>query len=68
MYELPFLILGGLSLLCAILIPIIGLIFCCCRSRGRCGGKLDEGRMPHRPVKRRQGLGVSIGLCCVLMA
>ncbi|XP_074649191.1 prominin-1-A-like [Tubulanus polymorphus] len=38
--EIPVFVIGGFGILAGIVTPIIGMIFCCCRFCGKCGGEL----------------------------
>ncbi|XP_019635555.1 PREDICTED: prominin-1-A-like isoform X1 [Branchiostoma belcheri] len=64
-YEIPFLVVGGLSLLLGLVLPITGLIFCCCRCCcGRCGGRrMDPAKLSNLRVCR--GLVMAGGLLLV---
>ncbi|XP_078587469.1 prominin-1-A-like isoform X2 [Branchiostoma floridae x Branchiostoma japonicum] len=55
-YEIPFIVVGGMSLLLGLLLPITGLIFCCCRCCcGRCGGRrMDPAKLYN--LRGRRGL------------
>ncbi|CAH1258635.1 PROM1 [Branchiostoma lanceolatum] len=64
-YEIPFIVVGGLSLLLALVLPVAGVIFCCCRCCcGHCGGRrMDPARLSNLRVCR--GLVMAGGLLLV---
>ncbi|XP_032240086.2 prominin-1-A [Nematostella vectensis] len=66
-FEAPFAVPSAISLLASLVIPLTGLIFCCCRYFGRCGGKLEEEDMEFSPVKSRHRLSVAIAFCSVFI-
>ena len=41
-YETPVLILCCLGVLFMLIMPIFGIVFCCCRCCGKCGGKMYQ--------------------------
>ncbi|XP_066278413.1 prominin-1-A-like [Branchiostoma lanceolatum] len=64
-YEIPFIVVGGMSLLLALVLPVAGVIFCCCRCCcGRCGGRrMDPARLSNLRVCH--GLVMAGGLLLV---
>jgi len=62
-YEVPMIVLASFSLLAAVVIPIVGLIFCCCRCKGNCGGSIDDTGLKVHPTKERVAYSVGILLC-----
>lgn len=49
-------------------VPIIGIVICCCRSRGRkCCGDLDTVESKHETCKRRSCCVTSFVICTMLM-
>lgn len=66
-YEVPLIALAAFSLLAAIVIPIVGLIFCCCRCKGNCGGNVDDSELKLHPTKERIGYSVGILFCALFL-
>ena len=67
-YEVPFIALASLSLLAALVIPVVGLIFCCCRFLGKCGGHVvDHGEIKRHPTKERIAYSIGIIICVVFL-
>nr|XP_033805908.1 prominin-2 [Geotrypetes seraphini] len=40
-YEAGYVVCAIIAILCLFLMPLAGLIFCICRCRGKCGGRID---------------------------
>ncbi|XP_015756288.1 PREDICTED: prominin-2-like [Acropora digitifera] len=67
-YEVPFIALASLSLLAALVIPVVGLIFCCCRFLGKCGGHVvDHDEIKRHPTKERIAYSIGIIICVVFL-
>lgn len=66
-YEVPLIVLAAFSLLAAIIIPIVGLIFCCCRCKGNCGGNIDDSDLKVHPTKERIAYSAGILLCAFFL-
>lgn len=67
-YEVPFIALASFSLLAALVIPVVGLIFCCCRFVGKCGGHVvDHGEIQRHPTKERIAYSIGIIICIVFL-
>ncbi|CAH3032873.1 unnamed protein product [Pocillopora meandrina] len=66
-YEVPLIVLASLSLIAALVIPIIGLVFCCCRCRGKCGGIIYDDELKQHPAKERIAYSAGILLCASLL-
>ncbi|XP_051820021.1 prominin-1 isoform X3 [Antechinus flavipes] len=75
-YELGFLILAGLGLLFAVLLPLVGLCFCMCRCCNNCGGEMHQRQKKNGDCRRRGfatsllviSLIMSIGVFCAFAA
>ncbi|XP_068695696.1 prominin-1-like [Montipora foliosa] len=66
-YEVPFIVLGSFAILAALIIPIVGVVFCSCRHAGRCGGSsVDDGESEY-PMKERIAYSVGILLCAFFL-
>lgn len=66
-YEVPLIVLASLSLIAALVIPIIGLVFCCCRCRGKCGSIIYDDELKQHPTKERIAYSAGILLCASLL-
>ena len=66
-YEVPLIVLASLSLIAALVIPIIGLVFCCCRCRGKCGGIIYDDELKQHPAKERIAYSAGILLYASLL-
>lgn len=51
-YALGMIIVVGIGVLFIILMPIVGLCFCCCRCCGKCGGDMSQKDSPNNNCKR----------------
>ncbi|XP_067035177.1 prominin-1-A-like isoform X1 [Acropora muricata] len=51
-YALGMIICVGLGFLFIIIMPIVGLCFCCCRCCGNCGGDMSQADKPNNNCKR----------------
>ncbi|XP_074614092.1 prominin-1-A-like isoform X2 [Acropora palmata] len=51
-YALGMAICVGLGFLFIIIMPIVGLCFCCCRCCGNCGGDMSQADKPNNNCKR----------------
>lgn len=51
-YALGMTICVGLGFLFIIIMPIVGLCFCCCRCCGNCGGDMSQADKPNNNCKR----------------
>ena len=65
-YEVPLIVLAALSLVSALVIPVTGLIFCCCRCRGKCGGDV-QAKMVRHPTKARCWYTTGLLLCAFFL-
>ncbi|KAI7805457.1 putative prominin-1-A [Triplophysa rosa] len=52
-YETGFLVCVAIGILYIILMPLIGLIFACCRCCGNCGGRMNQKQTSNIHCKRR---------------
>lgn len=66
-YEVPLIVMASFALSAAIIIPIVGLIFCCCRCGGKCGGNIDDRKLKLHPTKERIAYSVGILLCAFFL-
>ncbi|KAJ7360368.1 hypothetical protein OS493_017000 [Desmophyllum pertusum] len=66
-YEVPMIVLASFSLFAAVVIPIVGLVFCCCRCKGKCGGNIDDSRLKLHPTKERIAYSTGILLCAFFL-
>ena len=66
-YEKPIIALGALSLIFAVILPIVGIVLCCCRWKNRCGAYLDDTQMKRYPSRERGCYSLSIFICSILL-
>uniref|UniRef100_A0A671L4F7 Prominin-1-A-like n=1 Tax=Sinocyclocheilus anshuiensis TaxID=1608454 RepID=A0A671L4F7_9TELE len=52
-YEIGFLVCVAIGILYIVLMPLIGLIFACCRCCGNCGGRMQQKQTTNIHCKRR---------------
>ncbi|XP_009305684.1 prominin-2 isoform X1 [Danio rerio] len=52
-YEKGFLVCVAIGILYIVLMPLIGLIFACCRCCGNCGGRMQQKQTSSTNCKRR---------------
>ncbi|XP_063163106.1 prominin-1-A-like [Candoia aspera] len=67
-YETGFLVCTAIGLLFIVLVPLLGLYFCCCRCCGHCGGFLYQKQNKHTACKRRTLFWSLLGITAVLLA
>ncbi|XP_070609013.1 prominin-1-A-like [Erythrolamprus reginae] len=67
-YETGFLVCTVLGLLFIVLVPLVGLYFCCCRCCGHCGGFMYQKQNKHTACKRRTLFCFLLGITAVLLA
>ncbi|XP_026079656.1 prominin-1-A-like [Carassius auratus] len=53
LYEIGFLVCVAIGILYIVLMPLIGLIFACCRCCGNCGGRMEQKQSSNIHCKRR---------------
>uniref|UniRef100_A0A8C2AAT2 Prominin 2 n=1 Tax=Cyprinus carpio TaxID=7962 RepID=A0A8C2AAT2_CYPCA len=52
-YQIGFLVCVAIGILYIVLMPLIGLIFACCRCCGNCGGRMHQQQTTNIHCKRR---------------
>ncbi|XP_026556963.1 prominin-1-A-like [Pseudonaja textilis] len=67
-YEAGFLVCTVIGLLFIVLVPLVGLYFCCCRYCGHCGGFMYQKQKKHTACKRRTFFCFLLGITAVLLA
>ncbi|KAG8135726.1 hypothetical protein E2320_008717, partial [Naja naja] len=67
-YEAGFLVCAVIGLLFIVLVPLVGLYFCCCRCCGHCGGYMYQKQNKHTACKRRTLFCFLLGITCILLA
>ncbi|KAM3835145.1 prominin-1-A-like isoform 1-T3 [Vipera latastei] len=67
-YETGFLVCTVIGLLFIVLVPLVGLYFCCCRCCGHCGGFMYQKQNRHTACKRRTLFCFLLGITAVLLA
>ncbi|XP_074855415.1 prominin-1-A-like [Carettochelys insculpta] len=53
LYEVGFLVCAAIGLLFIILVPLVGLCFCCCRCCGNCSGRMFQKPSRRAGCRRR---------------
>ncbi|XP_069557813.1 prominin-1-A isoform X9 [Brachyistius frenatus] len=75
-YEIGFLVCATVGLLFAVLIPIVGLLFCMCRCCDNCGGEMHQRQRKNADCRRgllgtllfSTSLVITIGVLCAYAA
>ncbi|KAM6444188.1 prominin-1-A-like isoform 3-T3 [Liasis olivaceus] len=67
-YETGFLVCTAIGLLFIVLVPLVGLYFCCCRCCGHCGGFMYQKQNKHTACKRQTLFWSLLGITVVLLA
>ncbi|XP_062927387.1 prominin-1-A-like [Mobula hypostoma] len=52
-YEVGYIVCAVIGILLFLLMPLVGLCFCCCRCCGRCGGKMYQEQTKSMDTRRR---------------
>ncbi|XP_046851503.1 prominin-1-like isoform X2 [Xenia sp. Carnegie-2017] len=65
-WERPYLAVFALGIVFAIIIPIVGFCFCCCRCCGNCGGEMVQKESDNKGCKRAT-FGVILAIITLLM-
>ncbi|XP_061492228.1 prominin-1-A-like isoform X2 [Rhineura floridana] len=68
LYEAGFLACIVIGLLFIILVPLVGLCFCCCRCCGRCGGLMYQKQGKNTDCKRRTFFVTLLAVTTILLA
>ncbi|XP_060624228.2 prominin-1-A-like [Anolis sagrei] len=67
-YETGFLVCAAIGILFIILVPLVGLFFCCCRCCGRCGGYLYQKQTKHIDCRRRSLFVSVLAVTIIILA
>ncbi|CAJ1059100.1 prominin-1-A isoform X4 [Xyrichtys novacula] len=75
-YEIGFLVCAAVGLLFAVLMPLVGLFFCMCRSCDNCGGEMHQRQRKNADCRRgllgtllfSTSLVITIGVLCAYAA
>lgn len=65
-YAIGIVICVGIGVLFCLIMPIVGLCFCCCRCCGKCGGEMSQKDSPNNNCKRAV-FGVILLMITLLM-
>nr|XP_008114271.1 PREDICTED: prominin-1-A [Anolis carolinensis]XP_008114272.1 PREDICTED: prominin-1-A [Anolis carolinensis] len=68
LYETGFLVCAAIGVLYIILVPLVGLFFCCCRCCGRCGGYMYQKQTKHIDCKRRSLFVSVLAVTIIILA
>ncbi|XP_051883849.1 prominin-2 [Pristis pectinata] len=61
-YEVGYIVCAVIGILFFLLMPLVGLCFCCCRCCGKCGGKMYQEQTESMDCRRRV---LAVGLLVV---
>ncbi|XP_066477572.1 prominin-1-A-like [Tiliqua scincoides] len=67
-YEAGFLVCVIIGLLFIILVPLVGMYFCCCRCCGHCGGRMYQKQSKHTGCKRQTFFVSLLAVTTLLLA
>nr|XP_055025818.1 prominin-2 [Misgurnus anguillicaudatus] len=67
-YEIGFLVCVAIGILYIILMPLIGLIFACCRCCGNCGGRMYQKQTSKMNCKRRTFYWFTFFITVIILA
>ncbi|KAK2896787.1 hypothetical protein Q8A67_011275 [Cirrhinus molitorella] len=67
-YEIGFLVCVAIGILYIVLMPLIGLIFACCRCCGNCGGRMQQKQTKNIHCKRRSFYLVTFLITVLILA
>ncbi|KAK2572458.1 Prominin-1 [Acropora cervicornis] len=65
--NVPITVLTSVSLISAVVIPLVGVIFGCFRCKGKCGGELIEEDLETNPKKKRRLFTAAISVCSAVV-
>ncbi|XP_072177597.1 prominin-1-A-like isoform X2 [Diadema setosum] len=65
--ALPIVIASAILILMAVVIPLVGIVFCCCRFAGKCGGNRPEEEMANLRFTHAMVLVTGLLIVCVLL-
>ncbi|KAH0623822.1 hypothetical protein JD844_006968, partial [Phrynosoma platyrhinos] len=68
LYETGFLVCAAIGVLFIILVPLVGLFFCCCRCCGHCGGFLYQKQTKHTGCRRTAFFVSVLAVTIILLA
>ncbi|XP_038677380.1 prominin-2 [Scyliorhinus canicula] len=67
-YEVGFIVCAGIGLLFFILMPLVGIFFCCCRCCGNCGGAMYQEQTESINCKRKTLAAILFLVTTVMLA
>ncbi|XP_042314436.1 prominin-1-A-like [Sceloporus undulatus] len=67
-YETGFLVCAAIGVLFIILVPLVGLFFCCCRCCEHCGGFLYQKQTKHTGCRRKAFFVSVLAVTTILLA
>uniref|UniRef100_UPI00398F71AA prominin-1-A-like isoform X2 n=1 Tax=Pristiophorus japonicus TaxID=55135 RepID=UPI00398F71AA len=67
-YEVGFIVCAIIGILFFLLMPLIGLFFCCCRCCGNCGGKMYQEQTESINCRRRTLAVILLLVTTVILA
>ncbi|XP_072335810.1 prominin-2 [Scyliorhinus torazame] len=67
-YEVGFIVCAAIGLLFFILMPLVGLCFCCCRCCGNCGGEMYQEQTESTNCKRKTLAAILFLVTTVMLA
>jgi prominin 1 len=63
---MPFLVTFAIGLLFALIVPVVGFCFCCCRCCGNCGGEMVQ-KTNSKDGCKRLVYGIALSIITLLM-
>ncbi|XP_015271415.1 PREDICTED: prominin-1-A-like [Gekko japonicus] len=67
-YQAGFLVCIIIGILFIVVMPLVGLCFCCCRCCGNCGGRMYQKQKKHTGCQRRAFFASVLVITIILLA
>ncbi|XP_048464725.1 prominin-2 isoform X1 [Rhincodon typus] len=66
-YEVGFIVCAAIGILFFLLMPLVGICFCCCRCCGNCGGKMYQEQKRSMNYRRRTLAAILLMVTTVIL-